>query len=66
MDSSKCGCGCEKSIKKSIDGNLGEVEEKIEKLSTKKKKIKKKDIFIINEKKTKPKKTKKKKKKNKY
>jgi len=56
MDTSKCNCGCDKSIKKSIDGNIGDIEEKIDKLTTKKKKINKKDIFIMNEKKIKSKK----------
>jgi len=66
MDTSKCNCGCDKSIKKSIDGNIGDIEEKIDKLTTKKKKINKKDIFIMNKKKKKSKKKKKKKKKKKY
>jgi len=56
MDTSKCNCGCDKSIKKSIDGNIGDIEEKIDKLTTKKKKKNKKDIFIMNEKKIKSKK----------
>jgi len=48
MDTSKCNCGCDKSIKKSIDGNIGDIEEKIDKLTTKKKKKKKKNKFKIN------------------